>query len=194
MNNHTTVTGVILAGGQGRRMGGEDKGMTALNGIPLFNYVLNTLRQQVSHVVISANRNILRYQQDGITVIPDSLPDYQGPLAGMLSVMDKIDSPWFLFCPCDTPYIPNDLLSQLWLGKKNHRICWVNDGQRDHPTISLIHASQREPLRDYLHRGDRRILHFFKEMKGQPVLFPRPSDFININSPSDLHQAREKSQ
>ena len=108
MNLMTTITGVVLAGGKARRMGGVDKGLLELNGKPLWQHVADALMTQLSHVVVNANRHQEIYQAGGLKVIEDSLADYPGPLAGMLSVMQQEAGEWFLFCPCDTPYIPHD--------------------------------------------------------------------------------------
>lgn len=189
MDNQPEVTGVILAGGQGRRMHGKDKGLIALAGKPLFLHVLTILAPQVNKVVISANRNIDVYQQQGVQVIQDVLSDYPGPLAGMLSVMEGLESNWFLFCPCDTPNIPPDLLSRLWNGRNTPAIkaVWVNDGERDHPGIALLHASLKEPLRAYLASGERRVMQFLQYAGGHSVSFNGHKEaFANINTPDDL--------
>lgn len=112
MNLMTTITGVVLAGGKARRMGGVDKGLLELNGKPLWQHVADALMTQLSHVVVNANRHQEIYQVSGLKVIEDSLADYPGPLAGMLSVMQQEAGEWFLFCPCDTPYIPHDLAAR----------------------------------------------------------------------------------
>ncbi len=103
MNLMTTITGVVLAGGKARRMGGVDKGLLELNGKPLWQHVADALMTQLSHVVVNANRHQEIYQASGLKVIEDSLADYPSPLAGMLSVMQQEAGEWFLFCPCDTP-------------------------------------------------------------------------------------------
>lgn len=189
MSHQNTITAVILAGGQGRRMNGVDKGLVELHGMPIFTYVLNTLKNQVSHLAICANRNICDYERYHVPVISDTLPDYPGPLAGMLAAMEKIDSEWFLFCPCDTPNIPDDLLARLWQARSNSdaKAYWVYDGQRDHPTLALLHHSLGIALRDYLTQGERRVLRFMKEMGGQAVSFPCPHHFANINTQEELN-------
>lgn len=194
MQPRAKITGVVLAGGQGRRMGGKDKGLVLLNGIALFRYVLETLRPQVSQLVISANRHIDIYQQTGIPVIADSLPDYPGPLAGMLAVMEAVESEWFLFSPCDTPNIPSDLASSLWdaLGDPASAAVWVNDGERDHPGIALVHHSAKVALRDYLSAGERRVMFFLRSIGGRAVLFDNSSiQFTNINTLDELSNCQE---
>lgn len=183
----TEVTGVVLAGGRATRMGGQDKGLINLNGQPLFEHVISKLAPQVSNVVISANRNRDKYQSVGLNVLSDTLPDYPGPLAGMLSVMKQRNSEWFLFCPCDTPNIPDDLALKLWEKKGVAPAAWVNDGERDHPTIVLLHKKLTAPLENYLASGERRVTLFLREAGGHAVLFPnQKQNFININTLEDL--------
>jgi len=191
------ITGVVLAGGQGSRMGGKDKGLVLLNDIALFRYVLETLRPQVNQLVISANRNIDIYQQSGVLVIADSLPDYPGPLAGMLAVMEAVESEWFLFSPCDTPNIPSDLVSSLWDGLDNTTVLavWANDGERDHPGIALVHHSVKVALRAYLSAGERRVMQFLRSIGGRAVVFDKsPTDFANINTLDELSDLQESEQ
>lgn len=95
------ITGVILAGGQGRRMGGEDKGLMVLNGRPLVEYLLDSLRPQSSTLLINANRNHHRYQRYGFPVIEDQVGNYQGPLAGFSTALQHADTDWIMTVPCD---------------------------------------------------------------------------------------------
>lgn len=191
------ITGVVLAGGQGSRMGGKDKGLVLLNDRELFRYVLETLRPQVSQLAISANRHIALYQQAGVPVISDSLSDYPGPLAGMLAVMEAIESEWFLFSPCDTPNIPSNLASCLWdgLGDPAVLAVWANDGQRDHPGIALVHHSVKVALRAYLSAGERRVMQFLLSIGGRAVVFEKAlTHFANINTLDELSHWQESEQ
>jgi molybdopterin-guanine dinucleotide biosynthesis protein A len=107
------ITGVVLAGGRGSRMGGIDKGLQLLKGKALWRHVADALQPQVTKLVISANRNLDCWRSSGYPIITDSLNDFPGPLAGMLSVMHQVEGEWFLFCPCDTPFIPSFLATRL---------------------------------------------------------------------------------
>lgn len=183
----TEVTGVVLAGGRSTRMGGQDKGLIKLNGQPLFEHVISKLAPQVNNMVICANRNIEKYQSLGLPVLSDTLPDYPGPLAGMLSAMQLLSSEWFLFCPCDTPNIPEGLAYKLWEQRGEASSVWVNDGERDHPTIVLLHRRIRPQLEQYLDSGERRVMVFLRESGGRAVVFPNQAqNFINVNTPEDL--------
>lgn len=187
------ISGVILAGGQARRMQGKDKGLQLLRGMPLWQHVAQRLSPQVSQVAINANRNTEEYRQSGLQVISDTLPDYPGPLAGMLAAMQKMKSEWYLFCPCDTPRIPPDLAERLWQGRQDACAVWVHDGERDHPTLALLHCSLEKPLYDYLVKGERRVMQFLRERGGHSVSFPHEAAcFINVNTTDDLAYWQDK--
>lgn len=189
MNAKSQVTGVVLAGGKASRMGGKDKGLMLLDGKPLWQHVSDRLYPQVSSVVISANRNLNTYQESGLPVISDTLSDFPGPLAGMLSVMQQLLDEWFLFCPCDTPFIPVDLFARLDIDRFQAPVVWVNDGDRDHPAVALAHRSLASKISDYLIRGDRRVMVFMREVGGHSIDFSDiKSAFRNINTLEDLQK------
>ncbi|WP_158782323.1 molybdenum cofactor guanylyltransferase MobA [Pantoea sp. BAV 3049] len=181
------VTGVILAGGRGSRMGGEDKGLIDYHGKPLYQHVLERLRPQTGKMCISANRNIAVYQQSGLPVIGDSLPDFPGPLAGMLTALDYIDTEWAIFSSCDTPALPADIVLRLWQAKQAAPAVWARSAGRDHPTLALLHVSLAEPLAAYLAKGERKVMLFLDQAGGHSVPFDDcPGAFANINRPEDL--------
>ena len=103
----------------------------------------------VTAMAISANRHIDTYRQSGYAVYQDSLENYPGPLAGMLSVMQQSHGEWFIFCPCDTPFIPSCLVERLFLLRGTAPVVWVHDGERDHPAIALMHRSLAPALQAY---------------------------------------------
>ncbi|MBP2195746.1 molybdenum cofactor guanylyltransferase MobA [Pantoea cypripedii] len=183
----TALTGVILAGGQGRRMGGEDKGLMLLRGEPLYQHVLRRFRPQVNIVLISANRNIDRYQASGSQIVTDSLADYPGPLAGMLSGLRHSKTEWVAFCACDTPWIPDDFVARLWQQKADASAVWVKSSLRDHPALALVNRCLADNLEASLLSGERRLMRFLQENGGHAVAFADPeSAFRNINTPDDL--------
>ncbi|EPI2802430.1 TPA: molybdenum cofactor guanylyltransferase MobA [Citrobacter koseri] len=194
MNLESAITGVVLAGGKARRMGGADKGLLELDGKPLWKHVADTLAPQLETVVINANRHQDIYQQSGLKVIPDSLADFPGPLAGMLSVLQQEKGDWFLFCPCDTPYIPRDLVARLKAQRNNAPVVWVHDGERDHPTIALVNRSVAPFLQEYLRSGERRVMVFMRQAGGHAVDFSDfKQAFVNVNTPEELARWQEKS-
>lgn len=193
MNQCQEIIGVVLAGGRATRMGGKDKGLQLLNGKPLWRHVADMLVDQVSALALSANRHVDIYQRSGFPVYQDNLADYPGPLAGMLSVMQHSQGEWFVFCSCDTPYIPDCLVERLVQQRGNSPVVWVHDGERDHPTIALIHRSLVPDLQDYLAAGERRVMVFMRQAGGHPVDFSDLTPaFVNVNTTADLHAMQEK--
>ncbi|EPE7491004.1 molybdenum cofactor guanylyltransferase MobA [Cronobacter universalis] len=192
MDKLSAITGVVLAGGRATRMGGRNKGLMQLNGKALWRHVAERLAAQVAHVAVSANRDLKAYRECGYPVITDTLPDFPGPLAGMLAVMQQLHSEWYLFCPCDTPHIPADLAQRLWTAKEARPAVWVNDGERDHPAIALMHQSVKAPLAEYLARGERRVMVFMREINGCGVTFANKDDFANVNTLAELERWQEE--
>ena len=193
MNVSQEIIGVVLAGGRATRMGGKDKGLQLLNGKPLWQHVADTLAGQVTTIAISANRHIDTYRQSGYAVYQDSLENYPGPLAGMLSVMQQSQGEWFIFCPCDTPFIPSCLVERLFLLRGTAPVVWVHDGERDHPAVALMHRSLAPALLAYLAAGERRVMVFMRESVGHSVDFSDvKSAFVNVNTSEDLQMMQEK--
>ncbi|MEM6162375.1 molybdenum cofactor guanylyltransferase MobA [Erwinia sp. P6884] len=181
------VSGVILAGGKGSRMGGEDKGLILWQGKPLYQHVLSRLQPQVEEICINANRNLAAYQQGGLRVITDTLADFPGPLAGMLSALQQTQHAWTVFSPCDTPALPVSLVTRLWQGKDSAPVVWARCAGRDHPTFALVHVSLADELAAFLAAGERKVMLFLKQAGGHAVSFDdQPDAFININHPEDL--------
>ncbi|HFL5990237.1 TPA: molybdenum cofactor guanylyltransferase MobA [Klebsiella aerogenes] len=188
------MTGVVLAGGRATRMGGVDKGLQLLNGRPLWRHVADTLKPQVARLVISANRHLERWHASGYPVYRDTQNDYPGPLAGMLAVMQQVDSPWFVFCPCDTPFIPSFLVERFVQQKASSSVVWAHDGERDHPAVALVHRQIIPELETYLAHGERRVMVFMRQVGGRPVNFSDvKSAFINVNTLDELQQMQEPS-
>ncbi|MEI9484237.1 molybdenum cofactor guanylyltransferase MobA [Enterobacter cancerogenus] len=193
MNQSQEIIGVVLAGGRATRMGGKDKGLQLLNGKPLWQHVADALAGQVSARVLSANRHIDIYQRSGLPVYQDTLADYPGPLAGMLSVMQQDRGEWFVFCSCDTPFIPACLVERMVQQRGDSPVVWAHDGERDHPTIALIHRSLIPALQDYLAAGERRVMVFMRQSGGHSVDFSDlKSAFVNVNTLEDLQTIQEK--
>nr|WP_272929557.1 molybdenum cofactor guanylyltransferase MobA [Pluralibacter gergoviae] len=187
------ITGVILAGGKASRMRGKDKGLQLLNGKPLWQHVAQRLAAQTDRLVISANRSLEAYAASGLAVYQDILDNFPGPLAGILSVMKQSDSEWYLFCPCDTPFIPDTLAQRLWENSGEAPAAWVHDGERDHPAVALVHRRIIPMLESYLAQGERRVMVFLRQCGGHSVDFSDlKSAFINVNTLDDLQHMQEK--
>ena len=184
-----SVTGVILAGGQGQRMGGLDKGLIDYQHQPLIKHVIATLSKQVDKLIINANRNIERYQSFGHPVIEDSLSGFCGPLAGMYSAMQSSDTDYILTTPCDSPTISSQLRQRMMevLLREQADIAVAHDGKRMQPVFCLIPCRLQADLEDYLQQGDRKIDLWFKRHKLAIVDFSdQVNNFTNFNSPEDI--------
>eukprot|EP01136_Pigoraptor_vietnamica_P006063 Opistho-1_new@38552 len=113
MIDRNDITGLVLAGGRGSRMGGVDKGLQKHHGVPLALHAMLRLAPQVGEIMINANRNLAAYESMGVPVWPDSLPDYAGPLAGVLTGLEHCETPYLVTVPCDSPLFPEDLVARL---------------------------------------------------------------------------------
>lgn len=168
-------------------MGGQDKGLIIWQQQPLYRHVLQRLAPQVTTVWINANRNLAAYQQSGLTIITDTIPDFAGPLAGMLSALQQAETEWLVFVSCDTPLLPNDLVTQLWRHKGSALAVWARSAERDHPALALVHRDLAKPLEQFLAQGDRRVMQFLQQVGGHSVLFRDAGNaFNNMNRPEDL--------
>jgi molybdenum cofactor guanylyltransferase/molybdopterin-guanine dinucleotide biosynthesis protein MobB len=187
-----TITGIILAGGKARRMGGEDKGLIHYQQQPLIQHTINALSPQVDSLVINANRNSEQYAAFGHPVISDELSDFQGPLAGMLTALRHVDTDYILTAPCDTPNLPLQLRQRLMesLLLNQADIAVAHDGKRLQPVFCLIPRRLTDSLAAYLESGERKIDRWLQQHKLVEVDFSDQVDsFININTPEDLKYA-----
>ncbi|ANF61757.1 molybdenum cofactor guanylyltransferase [[Haemophilus] ducreyi] len=187
------LSAVILAGGLARRMNGNEKGLCLLHQQPLISHILARLTPQVCTIYLNINRSFATYQQlyPQLTYYSDKIADFQGPLSGILSGFEKIDSEYLLFVPCDTPFLPKNLVTKLTnsLIMNEATIAYAHDGEQAHPTIALIHRSITPTLASYLANGERRLYHFFKTQKSIAVDFSdQKNAFQNFNSLADLEQ------
>ncbi len=188
------ITGVILAGGGGRRMGGRDKGLIPLRGRPLIAHVIERLRPQCETLLINCQRSHQQYAEYGFPLIGDSLPGGLGPLAGLLAGMEQVGSGYVLIAPCDTPFLPHDLVTRMgqMLAQQNAQVCSVSDGERSHPVIMLADCGLKSDLRDYLLAGERRVQHWFRSQRHCLADFSDQANaFININTPEQLDDATQ---
>ncbi|MCF6325292.1 MAG: molybdenum cofactor guanylyltransferase MobA [Gammaproteobacteria bacterium] len=188
------VTAVILAGGEGRRMGGIDKGLVELDGNPLIEHVIARLQPQVSSLIISANRNVERYQKYGYPVIIDQINN-QGPLGGILSALQQCKSDWLLTMPCDTPYPPQDLRLRIHqtASQTANLLFTAHDGQRSQPLFSMIHRSLINSLQTFLASNEKKVTLWLKQEGTIDVGFSDQSmAFININTEEMLAKIQNK--
>ena len=182
-------TGVILAGGQARRMGGQDKGLIELAGSPMVQYVLDAIIPQVGHVIINANRNQGIYAHYGCPVIADEFEGFCGPLAGMASSLRAIDTPLMVTVPCDSPFVPKDLVQRLYLQllQDDAEISVAHNGERMQPVFTLMKTILLDSILVFLGKNERKIDKWFEQHKLAITDFSdEPDTFININSQDDL--------
>jgi molybdopterin-guanine dinucleotide biosynthesis protein A len=176
-----SVTGLILAGGQGSRMGGRDKGLVAYQGNPLIDHVLGSIAPQVDEVLISANRNLEDYARRAYPVVSDTLAGFQGPLAGVLEGLRIARHDWVLTVPCDMPHLPGDLCARLMHARADKSIVIAVDAERSHPAVMLIQRSLAIALADYL-QGGHRAVHKFQSQVGYATACFDAAQMQNINS------------
>lgn len=184
-----SISAVILAGGQAKRMGGADKGLQLLHGKPLFQHIYKRLRTQVEQISINANRNHAEYSADGLMVFADRIAGFQGPLSGILTALERSETDFVLFVPCDCPFFPQNLLEKLKSAVVFHgvSIAYAHDGEHEHPTFCLMARSLKDKLADYLASGERRMLQFMRQNGAVSVDFSENKQaFTNINTLDDL--------
>jgi len=182
------ITGVVLAGGRGERMGGEDKGLVPFQGRPLIAHVLARLCPQVGEVLISANRNLDRYRAFGHRVIEDdqaSFGAFCGPLAGMLAGLRHSRLPWVAFVPCDAPALPLDLVAKLSCATDGIRPAVAACAGQRQFVFCLLPALLAPRLTASLAAGERRPGELLRALDAIEVEFRDPGLFANINSRED---------
>ncbi len=186
------IFGVILAGGQGRRMGGADKAMLALAGRPLITHVTDRLEPQVERLAISANGDAARFAALRLPVLADLRSE--GPLSGILSALDwaaPLGATAVVSAPVDAPFLPPDLVPRLILaGEAADGCALARSGGNDHPTFGLWPVALREPLRAFLASGEKpRVRSFADAQNAARADFPDDGAFANLNTPEDLAAA-----
>lgn len=187
------ITGLILCGGRGSRMGGADKGLQSYQGMPLAMHALMRLSPQVGEVMINANRNLAAYESMGVGVWPDPVADYPGPLAGWLAGLEHCQTPYMLTVPCDTPGFPTDLAARLAqaLVSEGAEIAMAatrEDGRvQVQPVFCLIDSMLLESLMAYLNSGERKIDRWTARHRCATVVFDETRAFFNVNTLAELH-------
>lgn len=191
------ITVAILAGGQGRRFGGQDKGLVSVSGRPLVEHILQQINAETANVVINANRNQARYRQYGYPVIEDTMPDYQGPLAGFASVMTHIGTEFILTLPCDAPMVPDRYVSRMLQRQQETgaEIVVASDGTRLQPVHALIANRLLPSLLAFLARGERKIDRWYAEHTMATLDFSdTPEVFHNLNTEAQKQQLEASQQ
>ena len=188
------VTGVVLAGGRATRMGGQDKGLLQLADNTIAGRITDQLSTQVADILINANRNIEAYAKLGYKVVSDSLSNFQGPLAGMLTGLHHAKTDWVLTVPCDGPFIDQQYAKRMFeaVSQTSNLIAVATDGNRLQPVYALIHKSLAENLTQFLASGERKIDRWYQQHQFSEVAFPGDNQmFININTPEQLQLSED---
>lgn len=188
------ITGLVLAGGRGSRMGGVDKGLQNYRSMPLALHAMLRLAPQVGQVMINANRNLAAYESMGVPVWPDVIPDYAGPLAGWLTGLEHCATPYLVTVPCDTPAFPLDFVERLAvpLAQADADIAMVatrQDGATHlQPVFSLIRSALLEDLIQSVNAGERKVARWAAKHRFIEVEFDDGSAFFNANTVAELQQ------
>lgn len=190
------ITGLVLAGGRGSRMGGVDKGLQNFQGMPLALHAVLRLGPQVGALMVNANRNLAAYESMGVPVWPDATTDFPGPLAGFLVGLERCETPWLVTVPCDSPQFPLDLVARLATALVAEgadlaiAVTREADGTlQTHPVFCLLKSELMESLVAFMAGGHRRIDRWTGQHPCAHVVFDRDGDaagFFNANTLDEL--------
>lgn len=192
-----TITGVVLAGGRGSRMGHVDKGLQLFRGTPLAGHVLHRLQRQAGHLLINANQNLSRYREFGVPVWPDEMQGFAGPLAGVETALMHCDTEYLVTAPCDSPFLPHDLVARLGtvLEENDAELAFAVTGageqRQQHPVFCLMTSALRPRLTAFLQQGGRKVSQWHATLRVAEVHFANEAAFSNINTLDEL-QSFEK--
>jgi molybdopterin-guanine dinucleotide biosynthesis protein A len=181
------VSGIVLAGGLGRRMGGVDKGLQTLHGKTMVEHVLARLAPQVGEIVINANQNLERYAAFGHRVVRDRVGGFAGPLAGLHAGLEAVSHPLAVTVPCDSPFLPADLVARLNQHLGGNDLAVAKTGEQPHPVFALVRRSVAGNLEAFLAGGGRKIDAWYASLNVVEVAFDDEADaFRNINTLQEL--------
>jgi len=185
----SSVTGLILAGGKGSRMGGVDKGLQAFRGRRLVDHVYERFAPQVGGIIINANQNQEEYKTFGVRVVSDAIGGFAGPLAGLHAGLSISKRPFLASVPCDSPFLPADLIERLYqrIDETGAELAVAKTGEQPHPVFSLMRRTVLDHLADFLKGGGRKIDAWYATLNVVEVAFDdEPEAFSNINTREEL--------
>ena len=184
------VTGIVLAGGKGSRMGGVDKGLQPLRGKPMAAWAIARLKPQVDEIVINANQNLDAYARFGHRLVPDEIGGFAGPLAGLHAGLKAASHPLVVTVPCDSPFLPLDLVFRLHSDLNENDLAVAKTGDQAHPVFSLVRKEVAANLEAFLRSGGRKIDAWYASLDVVEVPFDDEADaFRNINTLEELGKA-----
>lgn len=192
---HTPCSAIILAGGLASRMGGCNKALVELDGKPLLQHVLTRIQPQVDDIIINANRDQEKLQAFHWPVLADRDPGQAGPLAGIAACLSACRHDWVLVCPCDTPFLPRDLVLRLAAARRTEksRIAVAHDGRRLQPLCLLLHKDCLEDIEASLARGDYKMEAWCRRQTMAIARFSDAAAFRNLNTPAEVQNATDTS-
>ena len=185
----SSVTGLILAGGKGNRMGGVDKGLQPFRGRRLVDHVYERFAPQVGGIIINANQNHEEYKTFGVRVVSDAIGGYAGPLAGLHAGLSVSKRPFLASVPCDSPFLPADLIERLYqrIDETGAELAVAKTGEQPHPVFSLMRRGVCDHLTEFLKSGGRKIDAWYATLNVVEVGFDdEPEAFSNINTREEL--------
>lgn len=190
MSSAVGITGIVLAGGLGRRMGGVDKGLQLLRGRPLVAHVIERLAPQVDEIIVNANQNLGAYAAFGHRVVPDELGGFAGPLAGLHAGLGVARGTLAATVPCDSPFLPADLVARLAAALGERDLAVAKTGEQPHPVFCLVRTGLRDHLGAFLAAGGRKIDAWYASLDVVEVPFDDEAEaFRNINTIEELKSA-----
>ena len=183
------VSGIVLAGGQGRRMGGVDKGLQPLGGKTMVEHVIARLAPQVDEIVINANQNLESYAKFGYPVAADLTGGFAGPLAGLQAGLHAAKHPLVVTAPCDSPFLPLDLVARLRAAMGGKDLAVAKTGTQAHPVFAMVRREILDHLTAYLAGGGRKIDAWYASLEVVEVAFDDEAEaFSNINTREELRE------
>lgn len=192
MNRQNTASGLVLAGGMGRRINLQDKGLLLFCDRPLVSYALTAMSPVVDQLLISANRNLDKYREFGYPVLSDASDRFDGPLAGILAGLKAARYPVLLIAPCDSPLVGTPHLQRLLEAlTPPFDVAMASDGQRRHPVFAALRTTLLADLQAYLLAGERKVeTWFFRHRVTEVDFSDSPELFANINTLSQLQETK----
>ncbi|MFK7963183.1 MAG: molybdenum cofactor guanylyltransferase MobA [Burkholderiaceae bacterium] len=188
------ITGLILAGGLGRRMSqdgrGTNKALRSFEGRPMIKHVIERLAPQVGSLVLNVNQDKQAFDAFDLPMVSDEISGFAGPLAGLHAGLQEAQTPWLLTCPCDSPFLPLDLVTRLAdaADEGSHDLAVAYTGTQAHPVFALVNVKLLDGLTRFLKDGGRKIDAWYAPLSIARVDFEDESAFRNINTPQDLER------
>ena len=179
---------IILAGGEGKRVGGRDKGLIDYHGKPLIQHVIDNIKPQVDEIIISANRNIEKYETCGYKVVSDNSEKYLGPMAGIAATLPYCQNDWVFITPCDMPFLPLDIISSLYENKNGSSLSIAKVSDRLQLAL-LMNKNLLPSILQALSASELRLMQWAKSQKPTFVFFTNEQNFSNLNSSTDLKRS-----